>query len=433
MKKNSFRGMGRVLAFTIARETKGKGYRGLTIAVALICLLAPVLWLGLSSGGEKTPETGSRVEQIVYVNETEGEGLPLERCPQLLPEVFAGIVCRQAESVQAAEAMADRKTLVVALREGTDGVSARVLLPEDTELTEADARSCADGLEVCLPRLILDRAGVAPEQLPRVESRTEQKEAESGGARGIVTMAVSYVTLMALYFMVLFYGQSTANSVLLEKSSKLMEFFLVTVNPVAMVLGKILAIALAGLIQVALWCASLAAGIGVGCAIGRLRQADGMPEAVQLVKSLISSGMFSAGGAVLAVCIVVAGFLMYCALSAIGGALAGKAEDLGMTNQLFSLALVVSFLACLLGGGMEGSVAPWLCWVPFTAVLVVPGQVLLGSASLWQGAACLLETLAFAVALGYFAGYIYRMMALYKGNPPSPGRLIQMARLSKYG
>ena len=433
MKKSKFRGMGRVLAFTLSREMKGRGYQGLTIVVALVCLLVPVLLLGVFSGEESTPEPDFGAEEIVYVDETAGEGLALEKCAQLLPEVFAGLTYRQAGSVQEAGAMAEERTLVVVLEDGADGISAQVLLPEDTALAETDAQSCAEGLQLCLPQLLLEQSGISEEQLPRVESRTEQTAADGSGIRAAVTMIVSYVTLMVLYFMVLFYGQSVANSVLLEKSSKLMDFFLVTVEPVAMVLGKILAVALAGLVQVAAWAASLAAGVGAGCAIGQLRHPGGTPEVVQLLQGLVSSGMFTAGGAVLAVCIVVAGFLMYCALSAIGGSLAGKAEDLGMTNQLFSLALVASFLASLLGGGMEGTVAPWLCWVPFTAVLVMPGQVLLGSVSLWQGAACLAETLVFALVLGYLAGRIYRMMALYKGNPPSPRRLMQMVHLQKNG
>ena len=79
------------------------------------------------------------------------------------------------------------------------------------------------------------------------------------------------------------------------------------------------------------------------------------------------TGLFSLPALLLAAAIILAGFLMYCSLSAIGGSLAGKAEDLGTTNVLFSMVLVASFLACIIAGGMDGSArkgrpsARW-CW-----------------------------------------------------------------------
>lgn len=99
------------------------------------------------------------------------------------------------------------------------------------------------------------------------------------------------------------------------------------------------------------------------------------------------TGLFSLPALLLAAAIILAGFLMYCSLSAIGGSLAGKAEDLGTTNVLFSMVLVASFLACIIAGGMDGSAAgaAWLDWVPFTAVLIAPAHVLLGELTLAPG------------------------------------------------
>ena len=236
---------------------------------------------------------------------------------------------------------------------------------------------------------------------------------------------------MVLYFMVLFYGQSVAGCVLMEKTSKLMDFFLVTVEPAAMVLGKILATALAGILQMAVWLASLAGGVALGTALARAAVPGQTPAAVQVMESLAQlTGLFSLPALLLATAIILAGFLMYCSLSAIGGSLAGKAEDLGTTNVLFSMVLVASFLACILAGGMDGSAAgaAWLDWVPFTAVLIAPAHVLLGELTLAQGAAICALVLVCAVAIAWLAGRIYRMMSLYKGNPPSIQKALRMIR-----
>ena len=81
---------------------------------------------------------------------------------------------------------------------------------------------------------------------------------------GLLSMLLPFASLMLLYFLVLLYGQSTAASVILEKTSKLMDLFLVSVEPGAMVLGKVLATALAGLLQLAVWAAGLAGGFAIG-------------------------------------------------------------------------------------------------------------------------------------------------------------------------
>ncbi len=61
------------------------------------------------------------------------------------------------------------------------------------------------------------------------------------GLRDILGFVIPYLNTMLLYFFVLFYGQGVAQSVITEKTSKLMEFFLISVCPSAMILGKLAA------------------------------------------------------------------------------------------------------------------------------------------------------------------------------------------------
>ena len=128
--------------------------------------------------------------------------------------------------------------------------------------------------------------------------------------------------------------------------------------------------------------------------------------------------------------LLLAGFLLYCSLSAIGGSMAGKAEDLSSTNVLFSLVLVASFFCCMFAGGMDGmtSSARWLDYVPFTAILVTPSRVLLGQTSLLGGLVSLALVVVCAGVLTALAGRVYRLMSLYKGNPPTPRRVLRMLR-----
>ena len=279
----------------------------------------------------------------------------------------------------------------------------------------------------------LDRADLTPEQrallTAPVEVTVTGGQTGEGEAMGLLSMLLPFASLMLLYFLVLLYGQSTAASVILEKTSKLMDLFLVSVEPGAMVLGKVLATALAGLLQLAVWAAGLAGGFAIGGAV--VRQTGVTLPLLEVLKGVGRlTGLFSAPAMLEAAGLLLAGFLLYCSLSAIGGSMAGKAEDLSSTNVLFSLVLVASFFCCMFAGGMDGmtSSARWLDYVPFTAILVTPSRVLLGQTSLLGGLVSLALVVVCAGVLTALAGRVYRLMSLYKGNPPTPRRVLRMLR-----
>lgn len=421
--KNRFRGLGRVFSFTFRRQLAQPGYRRLTILLALLCLLLPALLLRLTAapaGGaaEDVPPCAAR--EIVVLDRTEGEPVALGWLNDLRPE---GWPSADYTSADASRGGAD--VLLVTLERAESGdFTLAVTVPEGSGLTQADADAYASFLSGYADNILRAKAGLAPFE-------TADEETLADAVYSVLAMLVPYLCLMVLYFMVLFYGQSVAGCVLMEKTSKLMDFFLVTVEPAAMVLGKILATALAGILQMAVWLASLAGGVALGTALARAAVPGQTPAAVQVMESLAQlTGLFSLPALLLAAAIILTGFLMYCSLSAIGGSLAGKAEDLGTTNVLFSMVLVASFLACIIAGGMDGSAAgaAWLDWVPFTAVLIAPAHVLLGELTLAQGAAICALVLVCAVAIAWLAGRIYRMMSLYKGNPPSIQKALRMIR-----
>ena len=143
-------------------------------------------------------------------------------------------------------------------------------------------------------------------------------------------------------------------------------------------------------------------------------------------------GVLTVPGILLAVVMMVSGFFLYCSLSAIGGSAAGKPEDLSSTNVVFTTVLIVSFLAALYAGGIGSmdseAFAKWLDFVPFTSILVTPSRIMLGEVSLGMGFVSLLLVLIVSGLCLLLAGKVYRMMALYKGNPPTPAKLMKMLK-----
>jgi len=286
----------------------------------------------------------------------------------------------------------------------------------------------SSGLDLSLlPTLgITEPSQITVTQAPEVDGTVSDSD-ELEGMREIVGMVVSYVMIMFLYFMIIFFGQSAANSVMLEKTSKLMDFFLVSVKPAAMILGKVLAAAATAFLQVGVWVASAVAAVFVGNALnGSLfPDAPALDEDLSALFSVLD-GLFSPAAIIISLVIAAVGFLLYCSLSAIGGAMASKPEDLSTTNTFFTLILVASFFLSLFGGEGLIPTSKWLIYFPFTAILTTPGRLLTGSIGILEG---IISTLIVAITAFLFvllAGKVYTLMSFYRGNPPTPKKLVSM-------
>ncbi len=448
--KNEFAGFSRIFSFTFSQQVRGRSYKGVTITLALLCLLLPMLILSIIAALDRG-ETDAAVNaeaakpaEVILVNEG-GFVYDLDRACAL-----TGVKITEAESVD--QALAEAQALVVQLGRtwgekvlfagqiGPDeGCAMRLILPADSALTKDDAASFGHTLSYALFSLdYLTDAQIRIDEppAPEIPDGGEAEEAQGDefeGLRDILGFILPYLNIMVLYFLILVYGQGVANSVIMEKTSKLMDSFLIAVRPPAMVLGKVLAICLAAVLQFACWVVCLLAGFALGGVLaGILNPASVVAAAAKMLFGSLSifSTVFSIPGLILGLLVVVAGFLLYCSLAAVGGALAGKPEDLSSTNMLFTLALVASFFLTLYSGGIGGNLAytSWLNYFPFSAVLTVPGLASLGRIPIPNVLITLVILIACAVVIMYAAGKVYKSMAFYRGDPPKINKLFSILK-----
>lgn len=441
--KREFQHFPKIFSFTLIQHIKSKGYRNMTIALGILLLVLPAFLMILASAaGDSTepayvPGTIARVYVVDPETETDYALLNQMGDPDF-SEIDYERMLSLEDAAQAARGSTD--SLILLVEQGSP-VKLQVLLPEETTLEKSDASYYTAFLDTAYGAILAEKSGLDQTQLAGllipVSTEVETTDAEGTEAqdplealREVIAMVLPYVVIMVLYFMILAYGQGVANSVLMEKTSKLVDTFLVTVRPGAMMMGKVLAIALSGVMQLLIWVACLAISLGVGTALVKAMDPGTDLAIIQLFDLFgTMDGLFSVGGIVAALLIFLTGFLMYCALAAIGGSLASKPEDLSSTNFLFTMALVISFFCVLYSSSIIGGDGyTWQIYVPFTAMLVVPSLALLGEISTLQFALSLGLTIVATVALIYFAGKIYRLMILRKGNPISPTKIFELLR-----
>lgn len=448
--RQEFHGVSKIFSFTLRQHMQGKGYRTITSVIGVVCLVLPALIMILTTvlggGEENLPayEMGA-ISRVVVVDD-EAELADYAVLNAMQDPDFSDITYETADSVKEAAELTrgSKDTLILFAKADAMSLTLHVLLPENSDLTEDDATHYQRFLDWAYSAVQVEKSGLDETQLmglmtpvqTAVITGMDEETDDLEMMRDLLNMLLPYVVIMVLYFMILAYGQGVANCVLMEKTSKLVDTFLVTVKPGAMMLGKVLAIALCGVVQLFSWVLCLIVSFAVGTAAVTALDPETDMLLIQLFRLFgEAGGLFTVPGIVLAVLMLLSGFLLYCSLAAMGGAMASKPEDLSNTNVLFTLALIASFFAVLYGSTMGGgdhtwggSGYTWQLYVPFTAMLVVPSQVLLGEISI--GTACISLGIML-VATGVMivlAGKVYRLLILRKGDPLSPGKLLKLLR-----
>lgn len=437
--ENGFTGFHKIFAFTFRQHIKSKGYKKITWVLGILCFLLPAVIMASieffgDDSGQEAGITESSLAQVYVADISGTEPVDMSFLNQVGDSLYSSlqyIDCGESVDKALEQAGNSQDSLVMVIERDETDYQLHIILPDGSALTEKEAQAYGDFAEQYFTAVLVTKAKMSDAQMAEwVAGMTEEAPEEESSeerssediAKEIFSMLLPYLNIMVLYFLILAYGQGVSNSVVMEKTSKLMDTFLVSVKPEAMVLGKVLAIAIAGMLQFTIWIAALVLGFAAGTlAVKAINPATDM-AIIQLFESFSEvSGVFSATGILLAILMIFAGFLLYCSLSAIGGAIAGKAEDLSSTNMLFVMALLISFFCTLYAGGMDGmsSTATWLNWVPFTAILVTPSRLLLGTVSILQGLLSLGIVLLAALLIMWLAGRIYKMMSLYSGKLPS--------------
>ncbi|MBE6726565.1 MAG: ABC transporter permease [Ruminococcaceae bacterium] len=458
------KGLKEVFVFTLQQQLKIPAVKTLTIVIALLLFLVPAAAMTLTEISRRDdteadppaedliPEepfeeiNGDGIDEILYVNET-SDALGYDLLENAEIPGLEGIRFSKTDSVEAANAAAQGKEgiLILLLREDGDLLEALGIVPEGSALDVNKARYAAERTSDAITTLAAEGTSLPAETKaeavkpffmdysgPDSSDLMSEEEQEAEMLRTVAVMILPYINIMLIYFLVLYYGQSSANSVILEKTSKLMDSFLVAVKPESMIFGKVLAEWTAALIQFGAWVLALIGGFSAGTFLVKTINPDSTMGILRLFDFLGGvTKMFALPEVIVSVLMIAAGFFLYCCLAAICASFASKPEELSGTLSIFSILLVVSMLVTIRAGFLNGEMAEgakWFDFFPFTAILITPSRVLLGMVSFSAGLASLAVILTLSVVFILIAGRVYRAMSLYRGKIPKFPQIIAMLR-----
>ena len=244
-----------------------------------------------------------------------------------------------------------------------------------------------------------------------------------------IAMIVGVALSMLSYFFVLMYGAMIMNSVIEEKTNRIVEVIVSSCKPLELMLGKILGVALVGFTQVAIWAVLLGiAGTVLG--MGFIGSAVASPEAVDAAQAMAQSSQSDGFVEMLLsvnyvqilfffVVYFIGGFLLYASLFAGFGSAVDQASDASQFTTPIMIVIIIALyasMACM--ENPDGDVAFWCSMIPFTSPMVMMVR-LPYDVPVWQMALSVAVLYGTAIGLTALSAKIYRTGILLYGKKNS--------------
>ena len=263
-------------------------------------------------------------------------------------------------------------------------------------------------------------------------------EKESAASSAIASSVVGMVLGFLLYFILAIYGGMVMQSVIEEKSSRILEVMVSTVKPFEMLMGKILGIALVAAVQVLVWGVLIVLFSAVimpalmpenilesvhqvqaGADITALAsQQELSPEMLTAMASLLDTGhLATIIGTVLL--FLVGGFLLYSSLYAAIGASVDQAQDAQQLTTIITLPIIVAFVVTtMVIKDPNSPLVFWCSMIPFTSPIVMVARIPSGI-PMWEIATSLLLLYATFTICVWGAAKIYKIGIFMHGTKPT--------------
>ena len=444
MKKSDLAGTRQVFVFTLTQYFKNKS----TIITLVTMFLLSAVMMGVMgfSGGTAMDETGIHPDfypdeslpelSVAIINETD---LPLsaadvERNYYASP-LSLGIFAPDAP------VEFDADTVRITVGKSEDGYTLDYYLPDDLDLSAEHLYSIEEALMYAIDTAHCRAVGISADALAAAnapvyygsfdlsdyleqspDSTPDALDPANGGL-----FALSYAYSIVVLMLVMFSSSYIIRSVVEEKDSKLVELLMVSVKPLALILGKILATML--FVVAAL--AALFAGMGVTAAlIGNISDS---PDAISGALSGLGLDLSVTWRMILAIPALFISLLLayftFSLISGVMGACCSKMEDAGTATTPVALIALASYLLTTVGS-VSGSYgfAVFCSVCPFVSVFFAPVSFVTGVIGFGTLALSWLLQAIIVVLLALFCARVYGALIIHRGSRIKLKALIALAR-----
>ena len=270
----------------------------------------------------------------------------------------------------------------------------------------------------------LRAAGLSPRQLEALTASTGEEDSHEEG------FWVQYGYSILAMILCLMSASYVIRAVVEEKDSRLVELLLVSVKPMALLAGKILAV----MAFTFGWLLAMLAGFWVSCGLtaglmgpGVLqKQLSGLLAAVPRVQE----DLWQAAGVLLVLLVSLGlGYLTMSLIGGVAGACCSGMEEAGEATGPVMLLTMTGYLAsCVVGAVSSGPVAVFSTLCPVVSIFCAPVQFAGGNVSFWLVLASWAIQAAVIWGLLTLASRVYAGLIVHRGSRVKLRELMSMAK-----
>lgn len=399
-------GTGQVYRFTLSQLLKSRANR---VTLIIMVLLAAVSMPLTALLGGETPET-SDTAGLASVRVDNRTDLALD---------FSGDAYWADTDFSAGAGEPDA---VVTITGDETGYQVAVVGSETADAGELS--QLAETARQAVRDACLRAAGLSSRQLEALTASTGEEDSHEEG------FWVQYGYSILAMILCLMSASYVIRAVVEEKDSRLVELLLVSVKPMALLAGKILAV----MAFTFGWLLALLAGLGVSCGLtaGLLgpgvlqKQLSGLLTAVPRVQE----DLWQAAGVLLVLLVSLGlGYLTMSLIGGVAGACCSGMEEAGEATGPVMLLTMAGYLAsCVVGAVPSGPVAVFSTLCPVVSIFCAPVQFAGGNVSFWLVLASWAIQAAVIWGLLTLASRVYAGLIVHRGSRVKLRELMSMAK-----
>jgi ABC-2 type transport system permease protein len=269
----------------------------------------------------------------------------------------------------------------------------------------------------------IDSSKVRDLTLMPLRLNSERITDKGRGGSGAVSIIFAGGIAFLLYMSIVLYGQNVLRGVLEEKTTRVAEVVVSSVPAETLLAGKVLGVGAVGLTQQILWVITTVIMFKLRQPILQKFGIATMPFALPEI---------SIGLAALLLLFFILGFIFYSSLYAAVGASVNTEQEAQQAVQPMLILLVATaiFINPILLNPTS-RLAQVMSLLPFSAPIIMPLRLALGSVPWYELAGSLIGVSAACVIATWFAARIYRVGLLMYGKRPTFGEMMKWVSYSR--
>ncbi|MGU8378128.1 ABC transporter permease [Clostridium perfringens] len=255
----------------------------------------------------------------------------------------------------------------------------------------------------------MEKFNITPEEYANIMTPAKLDVVQTGNASH-ERMALVYALVFGIYIITLTFGSMVANSVIEEKSNRIMETLITMAKPMELFFGKVLGICAVGLTQIA---------VILGSGLIMLKTSGTSLEVLSSL-NLNASIIFAF------VAYFLLGYLTFSMLYAAVASLATSSQDVNSSMGAITLVFVGVFLLamnCMFN--IESTLAKVFSYIPFASPLIMFERIVLSKVTFMEILITTIINVGFIILVGFFSSKLYKKGTLHYGKKASLIKIIR--------